>query len=122
MISEINLIYDINKGNINIFGYEFVRNNINICRMTIDNKECEIIEEYNIKTYNNNKLKITLKGINNVTDMIFMFYECSSLTSLPDISKINTNNATNMSHMFLNAHHYNLYLISQIGILIMLLI
>ena len=40
MISEINLIYDINKENISIFGYEFVRNNKNICRMIIDNKEC----------------------------------------------------------------------------------
>ena len=68
--------------------------------MIIDNKECEINEEYNIKTYNNNKFKITLKGINNVTDMSFMFYECSSLSSLPDISKININNVTNMNLMF----------------------
>ena len=30
-----------------------------------------------------------------------MFSECSSLTSLPDISKWNTNNVTNMSGMFI---------------------
>ena len=29
-----------------------------------------------------------------------MFYECSSLKSLPDISKWNTNNVTDMSNMF----------------------
>ena len=29
-----------------------------------------------------------------------MFYECSSLSSLPDISKWNTNNIKNMSLMF----------------------
>ena len=35
---------------------------------------------------------------NNVTNMNNMFYGCSSLTSLPDISKWNTNNVTNMSY------------------------
>ena len=29
-----------------------------------------------------------------------MFYECNSITSLPDISIWNTNNVTNMSSMF----------------------
>ena len=32
--------------------------------------------------------------------MSFMFYECSSLSSLPDISKWNTNNVTNMISIF----------------------
>ena len=36
----------------------------------------------------------------NVTDMNLMFYECSSLISLPDISKWDTKNVTNMSGMF----------------------
>ena len=37
---------------------------------------------------------------NNVTNMISMFFGCSSLSSLPDISKWNTNNVTNMNNMF----------------------
>jgi len=36
----------------------------------------------------------------NVTDISHIFEGCSSLSSLPDISKWDTNNATNMSHMF----------------------
>ena len=70
--------------------------------MIIDNKEYEIKEEYNIENYknNNNKLKIILKGINNVTNMSCMFNGCSSLSSLPDISKWNTNKVCNMSGMF----------------------
>ena len=32
--------------------------------------------------------------------MSFMFYECSSLSSLPDISKWDTKNVTNMCSMF----------------------
>ena len=102
-ISEINLIYDINKENkedINIFGEEFVKNNKNICKMIIDNKEYAISEKYNIKTYKKNKLKIKLKGFDNINDMTYMFYGCSSLSSLPDISKWNTNNVFDIYDMF----------------------
>ena len=120
-ISKIKIIYDINKKNevngkfgdyeeeeeyeeheenINIFGGEFVKNNKNKCKMIIDHKEYEITEKYNIENYNNNKLEIELKGIDNVTNASNMFSGCSSLSSLPDISKWNTNNVTNMSYMF----------------------
>ena len=58
-VTEINIIYYINKGdNINIFGSKFVKNNINNCKMIIDNNEYKIAEKYNIKNNNNNKLKI----------------------------------------------------------------
>ena len=66
-ISEINLIYDISKKDkmiekdrnyINIFGSEFVKNNKNICKLIIDNKEYEITEKYKIKKYNKNIYKI----------------------------------------------------------------
>ena len=39
---------------------------------------------------------------NNVNDMSFMFYNCESLSSLPDISKWNTNNVNDMRSMFYN--------------------
>ena len=55
-ITEINIIYNYNgESNINIFGYNFIKNNKNICKMIKDNKEYEITEKYNI---NNNKLKL----------------------------------------------------------------
>jgi len=77
-----------------------VKKNKKNCKLIIDNKEYEITEEYNIKQYKNNKLKIKLEGINNITDMSFMFEGCSSLISLPDISKWNTNNIKDMKGMF----------------------
>ena len=64
-----------------------------------DDKEYKI-ENFNIISYNNNKLEIKLKGINNVTDMSYMFSWCQSLSLLPYISKCNTNNATNMIGIF----------------------
>ena len=100
-ISEINIIYDMNiEDNIKIFGKFFVINNKNICKIIIDNKEYEIKAEYNIKNFKDHILKIKLKGINHITDMSWMFYECSSLLSLPDISNWNTNNVKDMSYMF----------------------
>ena len=102
-IKEISIIYNIDKEDeeyedgkyINIFGIGFVENNKDKCKMIIDNKEYEITDRYNIENYNNNELKIKLKGNNNVTDMSYMFYF---------------------------AIHYHLYLIFQNGILLMLLI
>ena len=66
--------------------------------MVIDNKEYEITEKYS--KFNENILQIKLKGINNVTNMMGLFKECSSLSSLPDISNWNTKNVTNMNSMF----------------------
>ena len=82
-ISIINIIYKYEK-NMNIFGSEFVKNNKNICKMIINNNEYEITDKFSVEIveiYDNNKLKIKLKGIDNVTDMIYIFYECESLTS-----------------------------------------
>jgi len=91
-LSYINIIYDINideyedededededevRNEISIFGSKFVENNKNKCKMIIDNKEYEITDKYNIEKYNNNKLNIKLKGINNITNMSYMFDGC----------------------------------------------
>jgi len=99
-LSEQDLIYDIKGNNIKIFGVSFVNKNKNKCKMIIDNKEYEITEQYTVENYNNNKLKIKLKGIGNVTDMSYMFGECSLLLSLPGISKWNVCNVTDMKGMF----------------------
>ena len=122
-ITEINIIYNIkNKEYIRLFGAEFVENNKNICKMIIDNKVYEIKKDYNVKIYNNNKLEIKLKGVNNITNMSYMFSECSSLSSLPDISKWNTNNVINMSFMFSECKSLSSLPDISFGVLIMLLI
>ena len=43
---------------------------------------------------------ISKLNTSNVTNMSYMFSGCSSLSSLPDISKWNTSNVTDMSWMF----------------------
>ena len=52
-VSEISIIYSLinNNNSINIFGGEFVKNNKNICKLIIDNKEYELTEKYKIENY-----------------------------------------------------------------------
>ncbi len=103
----------------------------------MDNKEYELIEEYDIKNLNEKILEIKLFGINNITNMSCMFSCCKSLLLLPDISKWNTSKVTDISSLFsccklsslpdiskwnTSVNHYYLYLFFQNGILIILLV
>ena len=56
---------------------------------------------YEQEEYNNAKeVVIKLIGINSVTDMSYMFYECKSLSCIPDIDRLDTSKVINMSYMF----------------------
>ena len=48
----------------------------------------------------NNLPDISKWDTKNVTNISYMFCRCSSLNNLPDISKWDTKNVTNMSGMF----------------------
>ena len=113
-INELSIIYNKDKKRIRIFGSNFVKNNKGKCYLLINNKITELIEEIDYYNYynNNNESKIKIKlienktysffsGYNNgITNMSHMFDGCSSLLSLPDISKWNTNNVIYMEDMF----------------------
>jgi len=110
-ITEINILYNIKKKNkdiekeedkINIFGSIFVKNNINKCKIIIDKKEYNLQEKFTIKNDNIQALNIKLKGIENITNMSYMFYNCTSLSSIPDFSKLDIKNVTDISYMFNN--------------------
>ena len=144
-ISEIKMTYKNNKGIVKIFWEKFVENNQN-CKMIIDKKEYLIAASHNFTNYNNENIIIELIGNKNITNMSYMFYNCSSLLavnitkldtekikdmshmfegclllkSLSDISYWNTNNITDMSYMFKEC--LSSLLIFQIGLLIISLI
>ena len=100
-IDEINIIYNIKDlKEVQLFDYNFIKRNKNKLKLIIDGKEQDLIGIYKLSNNNKDILKVKLKGITNVTDMSCMFYGCSSLTSLPDISKWNTTNVTDMRWMF----------------------
>ena len=102
-ITDINKSFDEN----NFYNYSEKSNNSN----EIDKSETfyndnlilsSIQKNTNSSAYNEiNELNYFKENIfTNVTNMSYMFYECSSLISLPDISKWDTKNVTNMSYMF----------------------
>ena len=95
---------NIYKNKIKIFGQVFVENNKNNCYLLIDGKKNEL-SKYLLLNENqrqSNILEIKLIETKIITDMSNIFYDCTSLKSLPDISKWNTKNVTNMSNMFHN--------------------
>ena len=103
---EIKIIYNINrrKLKIKLFDIHFINNNKDKCYLIIEEKKYDLIEYLlikDIKTKGKN-IEIKLKGFNRISDMSYMFYDCSSIFSLPNISKWNTSNITNMSYMFSN--------------------
>ncbi len=69
------------------------------CEIYLNDKKIDFCYEYIFEKEDKNEIKIisktTLKNTN------FMFYNCSSLTSL-NLSNFNTNNVNNMSYMFWN--------------------
>ena len=108
---EIELEYKIKKDNkekVRIFGQRFVNNNIQKCKILIEDgyedefdlkdflEDIDIVDIYKDK----NEFKIKLKGINNITDMSGLFQNCDSFLVFPDISKWDTSNVNNMSWMF----------------------
>ena len=57
------------------------------------------MEFYEAKKYEN-LIKVTLSINHKITDLSYMFYECSSLKSISDLDNLNINNVTNLSYMF----------------------
>ena len=99
-INRIIYIINENTNEIKIFGYNFVNNNKNNIMLEIEGEEYELMEYYEIERNNNNKLEIKIKEIEKVINMGYMFEGCSSLLSLPDISKWNIINVNNIKYMF----------------------
>ena len=101
---DIKIIYKINKksrefGNINLFGQKFVNTNKRNIRIEIKDCEYELMEQFAINYINEDILEVKLKILNSVSDLSNMFYNCSSLLSISNFSKI-TSNIKDMNNMF----------------------
>ena len=62
-----------------------IKINVNII---YENKENELTKEFDLTNYikSNEILEIKLTGINNITNMSYLFEHCESLIEVPDIS------------------------------------
>ena len=99
-MNKIKIGYKIGRKNkrVTLFGKTFVENNIENCRITIKGKEQKI--EESIFFNENGEITIQLNEIKKIKNISYMFYGCTSLISLPDISNWNMDDVTDITGMF----------------------
>ena len=94
---------------IKILGQKFIANNQAKCKLVIYNTIYELFDSLQISkdlekkiSSNNGIFEIKLRVNKNeyLTDMSYMFKDCSSLLFLPNISEVNTFHVTDMSYLF----------------------
>ena len=107
--NEIILKYKIDKtkienNKIQIFGENFVVNNKdNNCTIFCEGKKYNLSQYFNLENYNNNKdvLIIRQRNINNITDITYMFSNCSLLFSISEnISNLDITKFNSLCNMF----------------------
>ena len=84
---------------IRLVGSKFYENNKDNCKMCIEFEVKDLMEFYQAKN-NESFIKLTLAISHKITDLSYMFYECSSLISITNLYDLNINNVTNLSYMF----------------------
>ena len=92
--------YYVNEDNtqIRLFGEEFIKKNLDNYEIKFNRESIKIKEHFLVKE--KGYFKIKLNQIKTVSDMSYMFYECSSLLSLSNMEKLKTKYVKNMSYMF----------------------
>ena len=101
----ITIIYKINPKSVylKIFGTDFVKNNKNKCKLIHKSKIYKLMEYFEFNEFPPSDIfEIKLLGINDITDISYMFSNCTSLISLPDISNLDITKFTKLSYMFNN--------------------
>ena len=107
-LDQIKITYDLEQRDrklegedtVNIFGREFVEKNKDKCRLIINNQNYELQEKFNIRNYDKNQLEVVINGLSSLDNLSYMFSNCSSLVSVPDIANINTIDITDMRGIF----------------------
>ena len=94
---------DKKSGYVKIFGRRFVNNNKNTNCYFIYNYRKYYLSEYleiGKEEEIDNDLQIKILGIEEITNLSYMFYECTSLFSVIDFNNFKTTDVTDMSYMF----------------------
>ena len=84
---------------IRLVGSKFYENNKDKCKMVIFFAVSNLLEFYESKN-NESFLTVTLVLSSKITDLSYMFSECSSLKSISNLYDLNINKVTNISNMF----------------------
>ena len=103
---QITIIYkniSENKNMIRLFGDKFVENNKDKCHIELGGQEYNLCSYIDLRQ-NMSEFKMILKGIEKINNLESMFEECNCLSSIPDISNLNTINITKINRLFSGCH------------------
>ena len=125
-LDEITMIYKIKKGEkkVKILDERFCLANYQKSNIIYNDQEYPLESYFFIEDSKNEILNIKLKGITNITWICEMFKNCSSLISLPDISKmqIKTDNmsgifsgCTSLNHLDANISKWDTILVKDMS-------
>ena len=106
---ELTLVYKVKRerNTVKILSKEFVRNNIEKCKLIVNNIEIELKSELDINKYFSKKpekIIIKLKNVNSIRSMKNAFKD-TDLISVPDISKFDTSNIETLEGTFENCRY-----------------
>lgn len=107
---SIELIYDIKKDhNIRIISNHFINRHNKVCKIIYNYKEYPLTEYFNLDNISyediiRKKITTTLKGLNLITDMSYMFQDCNELQKV-FLSNVNMSQITSLESMFENCHN-----------------
>ena len=95
---EINLVYFAKKkGNYNIFGEKFVKNNKNNIKIVIDGNQTDLSNWWDFKSGEN---IITILIKNKLRNLSHMFHSCKCLKDISELKYLDVKDITDFSHMF----------------------
>ena len=90
-----------NEKDIMLIGKNFINNNRKNIELYFNGNKLDILLKYNKNNYKlKNIFEVKIKIINPLTNMSYMFYDCSSIISISDLHKIDTSQVTDMSYAF----------------------
>ena len=96
--NEINLKYmTLREGQKQIFGENFVNNNMSNVSLIINGKNSKLVEKCYLKKGENN-IKLCIK--NKLTNLQGMFQSCKTLCNIDELKFLNTENVTDFSYLF----------------------
>ena len=95
---EINLKYEGNGTKENLFGEEFIENNIDKIELNINGVKSNLVKRYELKKGENN-IKLIIKN-KKITDFSHMFHGCKKLKNIEELKILITNCCIDFSFMF----------------------
>lgn len=104
-LNTLNIEYKITNATnkLRIFGAEFVKNNKDKVVLNFNGKEEEKeLTEFYPGTISGSSIFVKLTEKESLTNMGFMFNDCTNLYSVPDFDQWDMYNVTNLSHLFTN--------------------